>query len=338
MGFLDNIWGGLEEYLQEHATPDMTTEELNALTQQYMAEYNALPEEERIRRLRGLDREDATSYVRKSDNASSKTEKLRYLKKALELDPDHIEAQMDMAMYSSDIPEEQVSAMEEVVKKSTALMERKGLLPDHAGHFWGILETRPYMQLLNEYTQLLISIGCNGKAIQVMEEMLRLCPDDNLGIRYLLMAEYAAMEDSDSAFQLYNTYRKTGGWDEDEIMKDSQMLLPLIALYYKRGELDEAARYLKALNSTNKDTLQFFRMAQNPQSMNVGYSSFGIVADSIQELVYAYHHAPFLYLLMPCFAQWGLRVLKGTDPDTASSPAPRKGGIRTVKKSRKRKK
>ncbi|OCH94252.1 hypothetical protein OBBRIDRAFT_810581 [Obba rivulosa] len=46
---------------------------------------------------------------------------------------------------------------------------------DHVGHFWGILETRPYMRVL-QAKQF-------ANAANTIIEMLRLCPGDNLGQR-----------------------------------------------------------------------------------------------------------------------------------------------------------
>lgn len=54
------------------------------------------------------------------------------------------------------------------------------------GHFWGILETRPYMRARHGLALCLWEAGESKKAIEHYTEMLRLNPGDNQGIRYVL--------------------------------------------------------------------------------------------------------------------------------------------------------
>lgn len=55
------------------------------------------------------------------------------------------------------------------------------------GHFWGIIETRPYMRAKATYGMELERLGFTQKAIKVYEELLELNPNDNQGIRYMLL-------------------------------------------------------------------------------------------------------------------------------------------------------
>ncbi len=57
-----------------------------------------------------------------------------------------------------------------------------------AGHFWGILETRPYMRARAGLADSLWDRGDYDEAIAHWRDMLRLNPGDNQGIRYLLAA------------------------------------------------------------------------------------------------------------------------------------------------------
>ncbi|EMD41039.1 hypothetical protein CERSUDRAFT_111609 [Gelatoporia subvermispora B] len=54
---------------------------------------------------------------------------------------------------------------------------------DHVGHFWGILETRPYMRVLQAKVRIYIEAKQFANAAETIIEMLRLCPGDNLGQR-----------------------------------------------------------------------------------------------------------------------------------------------------------
>ena len=65
------------------------------------------------------------------------------------------------------------------------------------------------MQLYGGYIRLLVDCGMMRKAIVECKEMLRLCENDNLAIRYVLMHIYAHLEDVDSALELYDKYEKS---------------------------------------------------------------------------------------------------------------------------------
>lgn len=56
------------------------------------------------------------------------------------------------------------------------------------GSFWGILETRPYMPARAGWAQSLWECGQHNNALAHWRDMLRLNPNDNQGIRYVLAA------------------------------------------------------------------------------------------------------------------------------------------------------
>ncbi len=57
---------------------------------------------------------------------------------------------------------------------------------EEAGHFWGILETRPYMRSLEGLADALWALGEREQAIGRYRRMLQLNPQDNQGVRYRL--------------------------------------------------------------------------------------------------------------------------------------------------------
>jgi tetratricopeptide (TPR) repeat protein len=102
---------------------------------------------------------------------------------------------------------------------------------EYAGHFWGFLETRPYMRARVGLALTLLKLGDEDGAMSHFRDMLRLNPNDNQGIRYLLAGcllrrgEDAALkellasyEDEGSAFWLYTrallAFREGGEGDE----------------------------------------------------------------------------------------------------------------------------
>jgi tetratricopeptide (TPR) repeat protein len=57
----------------------------------------------------------------------------------------------------------------------------------HAGHFWVVFETRPYMRARAGLAGCLWDLGNHVEAIDHLGDMLRLNPNDNQGIRYMLL-------------------------------------------------------------------------------------------------------------------------------------------------------
>ena len=57
---------------------------------------------------------------------------------------------------------------------------------EYAGHFWGFLETRPYMRARAGLASTLLQLGDVDGALAHYRDMLKLNPNDNQGIRYVL--------------------------------------------------------------------------------------------------------------------------------------------------------
>src|SRR5699024_11825512 len=70
----------------------------------------------------------------------------------------------------------------------------KAFLLENKGHFWMIIETRPYMRAKAMYADFLYETGEEEEAFKQYEEMLRLNPNDNQGIRYILLTLYIETE------------------------------------------------------------------------------------------------------------------------------------------------
>jgi tetratricopeptide (TPR) repeat protein len=90
------------------------------------------------------------------------------------------------------LAEEQAKSLEEAleyyrkgVEAGEQALGTKGF-KQYAGHFWGFIETRPYMRARAGLAAVLNMLGEVGAAISNYQEMLVLNPNDNQGIRYRL--------------------------------------------------------------------------------------------------------------------------------------------------------
>lgn len=159
------------------------------------------------------------------------------------------------------------------------------------------------MRLLYTYMNALSSAGMKRRAIKVGERMLLLCKNDNPGTRYYLMHLYAYFEEEAPMKKLH---KKFGGYDE------TQMLLPLSIVCYKKGDLENALTYLKRLEGTNKDTKLFIDGMYNGDIDEVFFTkSPGIYRPRcFDELMYAVRTYTFLYTETFSYFFWAHEMLK----------------------------
>lgn len=113
-------------------------------------------------------------------------EGVRLAKQALEISPDCADAYVLLAEGTARTP----LAAKELYEQGVAAGERAlgpSSFANDVGHFWGILETRPYMRARAGLAMTLWELGERGAAIEHARDLLRLNPGDNQGIRYTLL-------------------------------------------------------------------------------------------------------------------------------------------------------
>lgn len=248
--------------------------------------------------------ETSWDYYEMAEDAETEEEALKFARKALELDPDNIDAIVMVAEMETEHPHEMLKKYEELIEYGKEIMERKGYMEgDLIGEYWMIIETRPFMRLYNSYLELLTACGMMRKAADIGKEMIRYNENDNLGIRYTLMHIYSYLEDEESMIKLHQKY---DGYEE------TQMLLPLSVLYYKLADFDKAEDYLKRLAKANKDTGRFMRAVLNDSMdkyasrMNPdGYRPF-----TIEELMHEMYDYLFLFASSTSYFDWAVQTLR----------------------------
>lgn len=287
-----------EAFAKENGGDNMNEKELGDLFEQFINQYNHnLPQQ-----MTEKNAETSDDFMELAEDAGNEASALKYARKALQLDADNLDAERMIAEITATDELDLLKKLESAIKHGTELMEREGYMADDIGHFWGITATRPYMRLRQEYMETLKDCGMTRRAIAECEEMLRLCENDNLGVRYTLMHLYALMEEEQPALELHKKY---DGHEE------TQMLLPLSVLYYKQGQWDKAGDYLKRLSKANKDTKKFFRALKNDtldqyidQMQEYGYRPF-----SIEELITELMENPEVFRSAPGYFRWADRQL-----------------------------
>jgi tetratricopeptide (TPR) repeat protein len=199
----------------------------------------------------------------------SKIRAKKLARQALEIWPYNIDAEG----FIADFEENQIkklSLYEKIVKKATMLLESEELFDEeNIGHFWGIIETRPYMRARAKKITILEDLGRYTEAIREYEEMLRLCRSDNLGLRYKLMALYCMLEKFDECEKLYKQYNEESAY----------MLFLMAFVYFKKGDYRKSKKYIMELNICNK---YVYRILNNDSIMieDVEYYAQGSIEEA----------------------------------------------------------
>ena len=196
------------------------------------------------------------------------------IKQALELDPDNADAYNYLASLETDVDKALAVYRQAVEAGERSLGEK--FMKKNKGHFWGLIETRPYMRAKAGVADCLYAKNRMNAAVEVYREMIELNPNDNQGVRYLLstillgkidLSDYESFikkyEGEDSAVWLYNNalyhFKKMGksAKSDTELMKAYKFnayvmdfMLGLKELpqempqFIGRGDENEAAAYI----------------------------------------------------------------------------------------------
>lgn len=139
-------------------------EEANTFLQDLMAQggIQAAPE---------TPQEQAQELIYRAWESGSRRQRERLAHQALEIYPDCADAYVLLAENSAKAPEE----ARELYRKGVEAGERSlgpEAFEEDAGHFWGIVETRPYMRARQGLAQVLWTLGDPDAAAEHYRQML----------------------------------------------------------------------------------------------------------------------------------------------------------------------
>lgn len=131
-------------------------------------------------------------------------------RKALKVSPDCADAYVLLAEEEAETIEEAL----ELYRQGIAAGERalgKKAFKEYAGHFWGHMETRPYMRAREGLAGCLWQLGSREEAVDHYAAMLKLNPNDNQGLRCLLLPHLIELGRDEEAERLYRKYEGDSG-------------------------------------------------------------------------------------------------------------------------------
>ena len=145
-------------------------------------------------------------------------ERVAFAELALALSADCADAYSLLADEKAVSPPEAKAYLEEAVLAGRRAVGEHAFDED-VGHFWGILETRPYMRARLRLAQNAMEMGDRPGGIAHMKDMLRLNPGDNQGIRYLLLTTLIEEGDDAGVGELLEAYDDgTASWLYDRAL------------------------------------------------------------------------------------------------------------------------
>lgn len=180
-------------------------------------------------------------------DCASKNKTIKLAKQALQIYPDNIDAESLIADYEEN-PIKKLKKYENIIEKAKKLLEGHNMFEEkNIGKFWLILETRPYMRARYNKILILKDLGRYTEASKECEELLELCHNDNMGVRYILIGLYCVLEKFDKCEKIYKKYNENSAF----------MLFTMAIMYFKKGDYKKSKQYLTNLEKENEFILDF---------------------------------------------------------------------------------
>lgn len=136
--------------------------------------------------------------------------RLAMARKALKVSPLCADAYLLLAEETARTEEEALDLYAKAVDAGEKALG-KAAFEEDAGMFWGLIETRPYMRARHLLIIAQWRAGRRDDAAASAEDMLRLNPNDNQGIRYLLIDWLLRLGRDGDAEKLFKRYKHDCG-------------------------------------------------------------------------------------------------------------------------------
>ena len=152
-------------------------------------------------------------------------------------------------------------------------------LLENKGHFWGIVETRPFMRCLHQYAACLYALDKNDLAFAIYREILDLNPGDNQGIRY----EYQLYLIESGK---YDEFEKVDLEFQDEISAFACFNRTLFS-FIKEGDTEKSRGLLKKAIAKNKFVVAKL-LSPNPPERGVNAYALGSKEEALHYVSFAW--------------------------------------------------
>jgi tetratricopeptide (TPR) repeat protein len=206
--------------------------------------------------------------------------RIQLAREALKISEDCADAYVLLAEEAANTKKEAKEFYEKGVEAGRrALTSTSGenVFEEDAGHFWGMIETRPFMRAMHGLANMSWATDEKDRAIEIYQEMLRLNTNDNQGVRYQLITYLLELNRDEEAEKLLDKYEDDASatWDY------SRALLT----FKKEGGTSNANSLLKEAIKTNHFVPDYLTGNKRFPRVSPPYYSFG---DENEAIHYAY--------------------------------------------------
>ena len=198
--------------------------------------------------------EQAQALIDQAWEARTQRQAAALARRALEIFPDCADAYNVLAGAEARSAEDALVLYEHGVDAGRRSLGN-AFFDEHRGHFWGMIETRPYMRARRGLADCLWALGRKRESLTHCEALLELNPDDNQGIRHGLLSRYLALGNDMGAARLFRDYPH----DASAAFLWSRVLLDL-----RRGDQVAATEHLVLAMHGNPHVAGFFAGKRKP--------------------------------------------------------------------------
>lgn len=250
-------------------------------------------------------RERAQQLAFDAMEATTEKQARKLAQQALALDPDCVDAIVTLADLDSRSLDDLIAGLEKALQAGERSLGPEFFVENN-GDFWGLLETRPYMRARMELAQLLLTADRTDEAMHHFEALLEFNPNDNQGVRDILLGCYLSRNDQPGAQRLLHDYQE----DATAIFAWGRTLERFLA-----GDLPGAQRALAKARRQNRFMEQYLTFqrplpAEVPDSYCLGSDEEAIICLTYLSGAWADHPLATRWL----WQQLGFRPASETSP------------------------
>lgn len=270
-----------------------STDEANAFLKQFMGTKDIqLPGDYELTPL-----ELAQEKMYEAFEAKNHRRRCELAREALEISNDCADAWVLLGEEEAESAEEAKIFFEQAVKAGERALGKE-FFEENEGHFWGIMETRPYMRAKEALADVLLGLGERMQAIEHFRDMLRLNPNDNQGVRYLLIHQLYQEGLDDELEALLKQY-------EDDGMAEWAYTRALFT-YKREGESINAKKALKEAFEANRHIPLYLIGIEKIPDERPDYIGIGDKNEAVSYLYNAIED----WLKTPNSIEWLAKILK----------------------------
>ena len=150
------------------------------------------------------DLEHAQALIYEAHEARSKSKALKLVRDALSISPDCVDGYVLLAELNAKTLAEAWALYEAGVRAGERVLGDE--FEELKGHFWGFIETRPYMRARLGLAITLWQLDRLHDAAEHMAAMLELNPNDNQGVRQMYIVLLIELDDTKRIEKLFKQY------------------------------------------------------------------------------------------------------------------------------------